>query len=117
MENESTFIQEERQAGYSQEDAYFDKRDRDLIKTKRKELDEKRMAKSQSLKPSNWMQCPKCGTVLTEIDFSNIKADRCSKCEGVYFDKAELEIMIDTKNLRTYLNKVRAGREYDNDIF
>jgi hypothetical protein len=37
------------------------------------------------------MRCPKCGMQLVEIDFRNIKIDRCSTCDGVWLDAGELE--------------------------
>jgi uncharacterized protein len=38
----------------------------------------------------HYMQCPKCGMHLVEIDYRGIKIDRCSDCEGIWLDKGEL---------------------------
>ncbi len=45
----------------------------------------------QRLKDLHYMRCPKCGMELIEIDYKNIKVDKCSECEGVWLDAGELE--------------------------
>ena len=40
----------------------------------------------ESLKKLHYMRCPKCGMELIEIDYKNIKIDKCSECEGIWFD-------------------------------
>jgi len=37
------------------------------------------------------MRCPKCGMELIEIDYKDIKVDKCSNCEGIWLDTGELE--------------------------
>ncbi len=43
------------------------------------------------LKELHYMMCPKCGMELIEIDYKNIKIDKCSECEGIWLDAGELE--------------------------
>jgi uncharacterized protein len=43
------------------------------------------------LKQLHYMQCPKCGMELIEIDYKGIKIDECSECEGIWLDAGELE--------------------------
>jgi len=43
------------------------------------------------LKELHYMQCPKCGMKLIEIDYKGIKVDECSECRGVWLDAGELE--------------------------
>jgi uncharacterized protein len=43
------------------------------------------------LKELHFMRCPKCGMELIEIDYKNIKIDKCSECEGIWLDAGELE--------------------------
>lgn len=45
----------------------------------------------QKLKDLHYMKCPKCGMDLIEIDYKNIKIDKCSACDGVWLDAGELE--------------------------
>jgi len=58
--------------------------------TKQKKLTE---GEKKRLKELHHMRCPKCGMVLIEIDYKNIKIDRCSECEGIWLDAGELETM------------------------
>jgi hypothetical protein len=44
----------------------------------------------QRLKNLHYMQCPKCGMELIEIDYKGIKIDECSECEGIWLDAGEL---------------------------
>jgi uncharacterized protein len=39
----------------------------------------------------HFMKCPKCGHDLAEEDLDGVSVDRCSFCEGVFFDAGELE--------------------------
>jgi len=43
------------------------------------------------IKHLHYMRCPKCGMELIEIDYKEIKVDKCSECEGVWLDAGELE--------------------------
>ena len=45
----------------------------------------------KKVKELHYMRCPKCGMELIEIDFKNIKADKCSECEGIWLDAGEIE--------------------------
>ena len=39
------------------------------------------------------MKCPKCGMDLTEINFAGVSVDKCFSCEGMWFDKGEVELI------------------------
>ena len=63
---------------------------------KRKKLEEekhKKLAEDEKkrLRGLHYMRCPKCGMELIEIDYKNIKIDKCSECEGIWLDAGELE--------------------------
>jgi len=45
----------------------------------------------ESLKELHYMRCPKCGMELIEIDYRDIKVDKCSECDGIWLDAGELE--------------------------
>ena len=45
----------------------------------------------KKLKEMHFMRCPKCGMELIEIDYKEIKVDKCSECEGIWLDAGELE--------------------------
>lgn len=43
------------------------------------------------------MQCPKCAAEMVKVTFEGIEVDRCSRCQGIWFDMLEHE---DLKALR-----------------
>jgi uncharacterized protein len=45
------------------------------------------------LKELHYMQCPKCGMQLVEIDYRGIKVDKCTACDGIWLDAGELEMV------------------------
>jgi uncharacterized protein with PIN domain len=63
---------------------------------KRKKLEEGKHSKlreeeKKKLKELHHMRCPKCGMELIEIDYKEIKVDKCSECDGIWLDAGELE--------------------------
>jgi hypothetical protein len=52
-----------------------------------REKEEQRAA----LKAQHYMKCPKCGHDMAEEDLEGVKVDRCTFCEGLYFDAGELD--------------------------
>jgi len=65
---------------------------------KRKKLEEQKnknmqLEQKQKLKELHYMKCPKCGMNLVEIDYKNIKVDKCSECEGIWLDAGEIEVV------------------------
>jgi hypothetical protein len=47
--------------------------------------------KREELKKTHWMCCPKCGHPMQEKALVRVKVDICTLCEGIYFDRGELE--------------------------
>jgi uncharacterized protein len=45
----------------------------------------------ERLRQAHFMKCPKCGHDMKEEDLQGVKVDRCSFCEGLYFDAGELD--------------------------
>ena len=37
------------------------------------------------------MKCPKCNSAMEVVTFQNIEVNRCSKCNGIWFDEFELQ--------------------------
>ncbi|RJQ50668.1 MAG: hypothetical protein C4526_11345 [Nitrospiraceae bacterium] len=68
---------------------------REEFKKKKKLEEEKhrqlREEEKRKLRETHFMKCPKCGMELIEIDYKNIKIDKCSECEGIWLDAGELE--------------------------
>ncbi|MBW2216453.1 MAG: zf-TFIIB domain-containing protein [Deltaproteobacteria bacterium] len=68
----------------------FEKKQK-LEEEKHKNIKENEKKRLEEL---HYMRCPKCGMELIEIDYKNIKIDKCSECEGIWFDAGELETII-----------------------
>jgi len=78
----------------SLEDEYFLKLDMEKMKELRQRLDETRKEENEKQKlKAYWMKCPKCGSDLEEINHDEVMIDRCTKCEGIWLDKGELELL------------------------
>jgi hypothetical protein len=45
----------------------------------------------QRLKELHFMKCPKCGHDMVEEQLFGVTIDRCSFCEGLFFDAGELD--------------------------
>lgn len=74
-----------------------------------KKIEQEKRAKlaqeeKKRLKELHYMKCPKCGMELIEIDFKGIKVDKCSECEGLWFDAGEFETV--TKLEKSGLEKL-----------
>ncbi|MDI6764539.1 MAG: zf-TFIIB domain-containing protein [Thermodesulfobacteriota bacterium] len=75
-----------------QEEEYFAR----IEFEKRKQMEEEKQKKlieeeKKRLRDLHHMRCPKCGMQLIEIDYKNIKVDKCSGCDGIWLDAGELE--------------------------
>ncbi len=71
------------------EDEYFVKQDAELLKQMRAQLDAER-AKAASAQP---MRCPRDGTALQEKQYHHAMVDVCPKCNGMWLDAGEAEII------------------------
>ncbi len=80
------------------EEEFFLQHNRELIERKRKEMAAKRAElEKEAKKLQHWMKCPKCGHDMKEINLAGILVDQCDNCQGVYFDKEEVEIILESK--------------------
>ncbi len=87
------------------EDEYFARLEFERLK----KIEQEKRAKlaqeeKKRLKELHYMKCPKCGMELIEIDFKGIKVDKCSECEGLWFDAGEFETV--TKLEKSGLEKL-----------
>lgn len=39
------------------------------------------------------MQCPKCQSAFEQVSFADAVADRCTNCQGIWFDNLEHELL------------------------
>jgi hypothetical protein len=83
----------------SREDEWFLQNEKQLIEAARiarLKREAERAAKEKAdelarLKDLHFMKCPKCGHDMKEEVIEKVTADRCTHCEGIYFDAGELE--------------------------
>ena len=87
--------------GYSKEEEYFYKKDKEALAKLRAQAEAKRVKQeSENKKSAYWMKCPKCGSGLKEEDYgSGVLVDRCSSksCGGIFLDGGELELLLKAK--------------------
>ena len=81
------------------EDEWFRRNEAELLETARTarlKREQERAAKEKAdetkrLKDLHFMKCPKCGHDMKEETLEGVGVDRCSYCEGIFFDAGELE--------------------------
>ncbi len=74
------------------EEEYFARLEFDRRKNQEEEARIKlEEAEKERLKNLHYMQCPKCGMKLIEINYKDIQVDKCSSCDGVWLDAGELD--------------------------
>lgn len=44
------------------------------------------------------MQCPKCTSPMAQVNFGGVVVDRCTNCQGLFFDEFEKEALRKMKN-------------------
>jgi acetyl-CoA carboxylase beta subunit len=87
------------------EDQWFRKNEKELLEAARiarekreaERASQHQAAALEALRSQHFMKCPKCGHDMKEEELGDVTIDRCSFCEGIYFDAGELE--------RAYLKK------------
>jgi len=84
------------------EEQWFHEKERKLLEEFKKKR-EARIAelakqegakKREELKKQHWMCCPKCGHGMRVMDLKGVQVDICSHCEGLYFDRGEIEMLV-----------------------
>ena len=81
------------------EDEWFLRNEKELLETARVarlKREAERAAKEKAeetkrLKDLHFMKCPKCGHDMKEEKLESVSVDRCTHCEGIFFDAGELE--------------------------
>jgi Zn-finger nucleic acid-binding protein len=86
--------------GYSKEDEYFHKKDKEMLAKLREQAEAQRAKlEAENQKREYWMRCPKCGSALNEENYGGVMVDRCTSksCGGIFLDGGELEILLKAK--------------------
>jgi uncharacterized protein len=87
------------------EDEWFRRNEQQLLEAARLarlKREQERTAKEKAdetkrLKDLHFMKCPKCGHDMKEEPVEAVTADRCTHCEGIFFDAGELEQILTQK--------------------
>ncbi len=101
------------------EDEYFAKESLEKVRELRKKLDKERLAQAnEQEKTEHWMRCPKCGGQMKEENLRSVAVDVCTRCGGIYFDKGELDILVNTQEgfLREVVRSFRETFRYGEPI-
>lgn len=97
-----------KKTGYGKEEEYFFRLNRDLIEKRRRQLDAERDAKQlKEGQSAFWMKCPKCGSTMDEVELAGIMVDKCNQCQGIYFDRGELELLLKSQQPASFLDHLR----------
>ena len=79
----------------AREEGWFAQNERKLIEAARQRREEaervRRTAEADTLRAAHWLKCPKCGHDMKTEKIGEIAVERCSSCEGIFFDRGELE--------------------------
>lgn len=80
------------------ENDWFRQNEEKLIEAARKRREqaarESESAEAQERRKLHWRKCPKCGSDMNVETNSGIEIEKCSSCEGIFFDRGELEQLL-----------------------
>ena len=82
---------------HEREDGWFRAHEAELIAAARRRRDEaaaRQAAASAPKQATRPLSCPKCGSQMTPDRIEEIEIDRCPTCEGLFFDRGELEQLL-----------------------
>jgi uncharacterized protein len=87
------------ESGSRREDQWFLENEKQLMeaariareKRERERAGQEQAAVLEALKKEHYMKCPKCGHDMVEEQLDAVRVDRCSFCEGIFFDAGELD--------------------------
>lgn len=90
----------------NREDEWFLRNEQQLLETARtarlkrekERAAQEKAEETRRLKDLHFMKCPKCGHDMKEEPLESVTADRCSHCEGIFFDAGELEQILAQKD-------------------
>lgn len=84
------------------EDQWFLKHEKTMLEKYRRDREyrlsklrkEKEALELKKMRDAHWMKCPKCGQDLQTVMLEGINIDQCTFCEGIYFDRGELDTLL-----------------------
>ncbi|MEO8347981.1 MAG: zf-TFIIB domain-containing protein [Acidobacteriota bacterium] len=80
------------------ENDWFRQNEEKLIAAARQRRDEAERAQkgavAEARRAAHWRKCPKCGSDMAVQSIADIEIEKCSSCEGIFFDRGELEQLL-----------------------
>jgi len=80
------------------EDDWFRQNEAAMIEAARKKREHaeraKESAESEDRRKAHWRKCPKCGSDMNVERIADIEVEKCPSCEGIFFDRGELEQLL-----------------------
>jgi ribosomal protein L37AE/L43A len=80
------------------ENDWFRQNEEQLIEAARKKREaaekERESAQAEERRSAHWHKCPKCGSDMKVEKVGGIEIEKCSSCEGIFFDRGELEDLL-----------------------
>ena len=81
------------------EDDWFRENEQQLLEAARHAREKREQERAQQevasererLRNLHYLKCPKCGHDMREESLDGVNVDRCTFCEGIYFDAGELD--------------------------
>jgi uncharacterized protein len=77
------------------ENDWFRQNEEKMIEAARKRREQaesaSRSTQEDARRKLHWRKCPKCGSDMNVETISGIEVEKCSSCEGIFFDRGELE--------------------------
>ncbi len=74
------------------EEEFFALKEAELLKARRAEAEREQ---DEAERKTHYMRCPKCGHDLQTEEYHGLEVDRCTQCNGVWFDTGEAEQLLD----------------------
>jgi hypothetical protein len=80
------------------ENDWFRQNEEKMIEAARKRREQaeqaSRSAGEESQRKLHWRKCPKCGSDMGVEKISDIEVEKCTSCQGIFFDRGELEQLL-----------------------
>jgi hypothetical protein len=89
---DSDEIRKEREYGW------FREHEKELLENARRKRIEAEQARAAAAAAAEWAaqsgRCPRCGASMATTRIEDVEVDKCPSCEGIFFDRGELETVL-----------------------
>jgi len=86
----------------NKENNWFREHEREMLEDAARRRDKRLQAEAakrdqavlDQLREAHWLKCPKCGHDMQVLTLEGIEVDSCTRCQGVFFDRGEIEALL-----------------------